>query len=81
MILYRIEPTSLTIQQNCSTMEGHTTFVVHFTCTPVRIMSNAGLNSENVVNSVDIFNHSVVINDNEKEQYWDEQCFLQIFLG
>ena len=30
-ILYGIEPTSLTVNENCITMGGHTTFLVHFT--------------------------------------------------
>lgn len=58
-------------------MEGHTTFVVHFTCTPIQVINSAGLN---IVNDVGIFNDSVAINDNDKEQYWDEQCTLQISL-
>ena len=58
-------------------MEGHTTFVVHFTCAPIQVINSAGLN---IVNDVGIFNDSVAINDNDKEQYWDEQCTLQISL-
>jgi hypothetical protein len=49
--------------------------------TMVQIMTGVELNSKNVVNSVSVFNGSVIINNMSRELYWDEQCFLRIFVG
>ena len=40
-------------------------------------MNSVGLNGLKIVNNVSIFNDSVVINSHFKDQYGDEQCFLQ----
>ena len=39
------------------------------------------MNSKDIVNSVNIFNDTHVMKSNFKEYYWDEQCFLRVFLG
>ena len=49
--------------------------------TRYEIMNHASLISKNIVNSVGIFNDGAPMNSNSKGQYWDEQCFLHIFLG
>ena len=45
----------------------------------VWIMNSVGLDSENSVINVSIFNDYADINNSLKELYWDEQCFMQIF--
>ena len=47
----------------------------------LQIMNSAGLNSKNIVNTIDIFNDSVFINNSHRQITLDEHCFLQIFLG
>ena len=49
--------------------------------TLVRIMNSVNLYSKNIMNNVVIFNDNITISSNHKEEYWDEQCFLRIFLG
>lgn len=43
---------------------------------PIPIMNGANLISKNIVNSIGVFNESATMNNNFRELYWDEQCFL-----
>lgn len=47
----------------------------------VQIMNIANMNGKNILNNINIFNESAAMNSDYREQYWDEQCFLQILLG
>ena len=47
----------------------------------VRMMNSVNLYSKNIMNNDGIFNDDITISSNYKEEYWDEQCFLRIFLG
>lgn len=51
----------------------------------VQIMNNAGLNSKNIMNNVNIFNdrfaNNIVMNNVSYEYSWDEQDFVRIVLG
>jgi hypothetical protein len=49
--------------------------------TPVQILHSTGLYSNNIMNSVNIFNDVSIINSNIQGQYWGEQYFLCIVPG
>ena len=39
-------------------------------------MTSVGLNRKNIVNAIDIINDNAFIDNDFREFYWDEQCFM-----